>query len=219
MKERVGIVILVLLFANCSGLFAEDGINGKWWSQLHPNRKDNFVDGYSDCLLIAGIISADESTYFDKNGMIAAVDAYVQGDPKRQSEPLSPLMDRLIPQYLKHIKREGKGEPLCGPDAPPFASIGGEVWANLHFSPSEGISARAAYLTGYLECYRTHVKNGLHFSKPVSFYEAKLNEFYRIVDDPDDPDAISEFNDELACFPIAEALKKYADEVLEKQKR
>ena len=216
MKGRIVIVIVVLLLASYSGLLAEEGVNGKWCSQLHPDRKEDFVDGYFDCLLIAGIVSAEESTYFDTHGMIAAVDAYVQGDPKRQSELLSPLMDRLIPQYLKHIKREGKGEPLCGPDASPFGWIGGEFWATLHLPPFEGISGRAAYLTGYLECYRAHVKNGLHFSKPVSFYEAKLNEFYGVVDYPD---SLSDFKQELACFPVAEALKKYADEVLEKPKR
>ncbi|KDA52867.1 hypothetical protein EG19_09335 [Thermoanaerobaculum aquaticum] len=216
MKGRIVIVIVVLLLASYSGLFAEEGVNGKWWSRLNQERKEAFLIGHIHCLLDARVLRWDEDMYLDMHAVLAAVDAYFQGDPKRQSELLSPLMDGLIPQYMKHIKREPGGEYPCGPDAP-YGATGGEFWATLYSPPfDDGVTDRAAYLTGYLECYRAHVKNGLHFSKPVSFYEAKLNEFYGVVDYPD---SMSDFKQELACFPVAEALKKYADEVLEKQKR
>ncbi|BCW93934.1 MAG: hypothetical protein KatS3mg007_1828 [Thermoanaerobaculum sp.] len=166
--------------------------NGGWWLTLSEGEQEMFATGFLDCACFYRVRS------FCPRGIVAVdlaeqTTLYFCRARGEGSELVRDAFAKLATRATR-FPLPG-GEPAHGP----HSGNDGEFWrADVH-----GLKEKAAFVAGYLDCYRNVVKGDLMFPLSPEQYARKIDEWYGF---DETQDSIRPGTEEV---PIADVLMKF----------
>jgi hypothetical protein len=177
---RNSLLVLLVVMATC-GLsettpvpkgadVAGQRFDGKWWSTANADERSGFINGVADCLTW----SAHEEGFNATPGQVAdKIDLFYKEHPDSTNLTVVEVWRRIDQGSSQIIGTTRRGETWKNP----HWYLDGFWWAAL--TESE----RLGFVEGYLWAMHTYVPSSPDkYSKPVSFYVGRIDEFVRAND-------------------------------------
>ncbi|BCW93943.1 MAG: hypothetical protein KatS3mg007_1837 [Thermoanaerobaculum sp.] len=167
-------------------------LDGNWWLSLSDREQEMFTEGFLDCACFYRVRS------FCPRGIVAVdlaeqTTLYFCRARGEGSELVRDAFAKLATRATR-FPLPG-GEPAHGP----HSGNDGEFWRGALYD----LQAKAAFVGGYLECYRHVVKGDLDFPGSAEEYARKIDEWYGF---DETQDSIRPGTEDV---PIADVLMKF----------